>query len=143
MSQGTAALSMVGPLPLEFNNIDMWVTFEPQPPTVHYRPVVAHGQVWKAHLKLVDGNEVFMCDEVDALQDGIPWFTTGRVNEISVTKNGVICTITNFDDKGMLLQFQNNNDTTNAIVVSMTPKFFDGLRRWPGKDPQIVLPPEK
>lgn len=126
--------------------VHVQVTYVPQIEDAQYRLFVPFGQSVKVVAQM-DGGDGYFCDQVTVSQGDDPWFVLGLIeNPHTQSKNGVLCDV--LLAKGTAT-FTITNKYTSAdldaspIVLRVIPRFTNGKSTRTGKDPQIVLPPEK
>lgn len=126
--------------------VHVLVSYVPQIEDARYRLFVPFGQSVKVVAQM-DGGDGYFCDQITVSQGDDPWFVLGLVeNPHTQTKNGILCdvllaketvtfTITN--------KYSSQDLDASPIVLRVIPRFTNGKTTRTGKDPQIVLPPEK
>ena len=118
------------------------LTYDPLIADYVYRPIVPFGGSLLM-TGVFDGGGDVQCDRIIVSQDDVPWFEMSRLEPItSMSKGGISCDLT-IGKQDVTLRITNGNRGDKPIILRVTPGFTKGLRAWRGKDPQIVLPPEK
>jgi hypothetical protein len=124
------------------HSLELQLAFNPKTGEMVYRPIVPHGVVWKVYVQFAMAPTI-QCTEVQVLLDGERWFTTGWTETFVVERLGVSCQFQQFTEKAVTVRISNQSTSAAPITLQLVPMFTDGQRVWSGKDPQIVLPPEK
>lgn len=118
------------------------LTYDPLIEDYVYRPIVPFGESLEV-TAMLDATGDVQFDRIVISQDDRPWLEISRVDPITtLSRDGISCAL-RFGEQDMALRITNGNASGKQVVLRVTPGFTVGQRKWLGKDPQIVLPPEK